>query len=92
LNNVEYEQDSMDEIYIHATELESYRTSQTTRPANIKPYGSLEGTMHLNGKEAKVPFDTGMIGANIVSAHFIARHEIPCIEMAKPTKIHMAMT
>jgi len=91
LNNVEYDQDSIDEVYIHATEIESYATAQTTWPANIKPHGSLEGTIHLNGKEAKVVFDTGTIGANIVSAHFVTRHVIPCTEMAKPTKIHMAM-
>jgi len=91
LNNVEYEQDSMDEVYIHATEIESYATAQTTRPANMKPHGSLEGMIHLNGKEAKVLFDTGTIRANIVSAHFVTTHGIPCIEIAKPTKIHMAM-
>jgi len=90
-NNVKYEQDSIDEVYIHATEIESYATAQTTRPANIKPHGSLEGTIYLNGKEAKVLFDTGTIGANIVSAHFVTIHEIPCTEMTKPTKIHMAM-
>jgi len=90
-NNVEYEQDSMHEVYIHATEIESYATAQTTRPANIKPHGSLEGMIHLNGKEAKVLFDTGTIGANIVSAHIVTTHGIPCTEMAKPTKIHMAM-
>ena len=91
LNNFEYEQDSMDKVYIHATKIKSYATAQTTRPANIKPHGSLEGMIHLNGKEVKVLFDTGTIGAHIVSAHFVTPHGIPCIEMAKPTKIHMAM-
>jgi len=90
-NHVEYKQDSMDEVYIHDTEIESYTTAATTRPANIKPHGSLERMIHLNGKETKVLFDTGTIGANIVSAHFVSTHGIPCIEMAKPTKIHMAM-
>jgi len=90
-NNVEYEQDSMDEVYIHATEIESYATAQSTRPANIKPHGSLEGTMHLNVIEAKVLNDTVTIGATIVSPHFVTTHGIPRIKMAKPTKIHMAM-
>jgi len=67
----------MDEVYIHATEIESYATAQTTRPANIKPHGSLEGKIHLNRKEAKVVFDTGTIGANIVSAHFVTIDGIP---------------
>jgi len=91
LKNVKYEQDSMDEVYIHATEIESYATAQTTRPANIKPHGSLEGTIHLNRKEVKVLFHTATIGANIVSPHFFTTHGIPCNEMAKPTKIHMAL-
>jgi len=90
-NNDEYEQDSIDAVYMHATEIESYATAQTTRPVNLKPHGSLEETIHLNGKEAKLLFDTGTIGANIVSAHFVTTHGIPCIEMAKPTKIDMAM-
>jgi len=90
-NHVEYEQYSMDEVYIHATEIESYATAQTTSPANLKPHGSLEGTINLNGKEAKVLFDTGTIGANIVSAHFVTTHGIQFIETAKYTKIHMAM-
>jgi len=32
-----------------------------------------------------------MIGANIVRAYFVAIHGILCIEMVKPTKIHIAM-
>jgi len=91
LNNVEYEQDSMDEVYINPTEVKSYTTAQTTRPGNLKPHGSPEGTIYLNAKEAKVHFDTGTIAANIVSAYFVVTHGIPCNEMAKPTKIHMAM-
>jgi len=81
----------MDEVYIHATEIESYATAQTTRPANIKPQSALDGTIHLNGKEATVPFDTGTIGANIVGSHFVTTYGIPCIHMAKPTKIDVAM-
>jgi len=29
-NNVEYEQDSMNEVYIHVIEIESYPTAQAT--------------------------------------------------------------
>jgi len=82
-NNVEYEKDSMDEVYIHATKTESYPTAQTTWPANIKSHGSLEGMIQLNGNKVKVLFDNGMIGANIVIAHGVTTHVIPCIEMAK---------
>jgi len=44
----------------------------------------LVGTIDLNRKEAKVLFDTGTIGDNIVSTHFVGTHRIPCIEMAQP--------
>jgi len=47
--------------------------------------------MFINGKEAKVLFDTGTIGASLISAIFIATHGIPCIEMKEPTKILIAM-
>jgi len=47
--------------------------------------------MFINGKEAKVLFDTGTIGANLISAAFVTTHGIPWIEMKEPTKILMAM-
>jgi len=47
--------------------------------------------MFINGKEAKVLFDTGTIGASLISATFVTTHGIPCIEMKEPTKILMAM-
>jgi len=81
----------MDEVYIHATEIESYDIAQATRPANINPHCSLAGIIHLTGKEAKILFDTGMIEANIVSDHFVTTDGIPCIDMAKLTKIHSGM-
>jgi len=47
--------------------------------------------MFINGKEAKVLFDKGTIGANLISAVFVTTHGIQCIEMKEPTKILMAM-
>jgi len=47
--------------------------------------------MFINGKKAKVFFDTGTIGANPISAAFVTTHGITCIELKKPTKILMAM-
>jgi len=65
--------------------------TKTTRPTTIKAVHALEGTMFINGKEAKVLFDTGTIGASLISAAFVTTHRIPCIEMKEPTKIVMAM-
>ena len=72
-------------------EVESYATAGATRPAAIKANHALEGTVYINGKEARVLFDTGTIGANLISAAFVTTHGIPCKEMEKPTKIHMPM-
>jgi len=80
-----------DEVYINALEIESYVATKTTRPTTIKALHALEGTMFINGKEAKVLFDTGTIGASLISAAFVTTHGIPCIEMKEPTKILMAM-
>jgi len=80
-----------DEVYINALEIESYVAAKTTRPTTIKALHSLKGTMFINGKEAKVLFDTGTIGASLISAVFVTTHGIPTIEMKEPTKILMAM-
>jgi len=80
-----------DEVYINALEIESYVATKTTRPTTIKALHALEGTMFINGKEAKVLFDTATIGASLISAAFVTTHGIPCTEMKEPTKIHMAM-
>jgi len=80
-----------DEVYINALEIESYVATNATRPTTIKALHALEGTMFINGKEAKIMFDTGTIGASLISATFVTTHGIPCIEMKEPTKILMAM-
>jgi len=88
-DNVEYEQDS--KVYIQATKIESYTTAQTTRPANLKAYGSVQGTIYRTRKEAKLLFNIGMMGANFIRTPFVITHGIPCIVMAKPTKVPMAI-
>jgi len=80
-----------DEVYINTLELESYVATKTTRPTTIKAHHALEGTIFINGKEAKVLFDTGTIGASPISAAFVTTHGIPCKEMKELTKILMAM-
>ena len=88
------EQDSeYEEVYIIALEFESYAAAKvkTTSPSTIKAYHALEGTMFINGKEARVLFDTGTIGANLISPAFVTTHRIPCTAMTEPTKILMAM-
>jgi len=90
-SNLATELREYDEVYINALEIESYVATKTTRPTTIKALHALEGTMFINGKEAKVLFDTGTIGASLISAAFVTTHGIPCIEMKEQTKILMAM-
>ena len=81
------------EVYINAMEFESYAAAKvkTTRPSTIKTHHALEGTMLINGKEARVLFDTGTRRANLISAAFVTTHGIPCTAMKEPTKILLAM-
>jgi len=80
-----------DEVYINTLELESYAATTSTRPTTIKAHHALEETMFINGKEAKILFDTGTISAILIGAPFITTHGIPCIALKEPTKILMAM-
>jgi len=91
LSNLATELCEYDEVYINALDIESYVATKTTRPTTIKALPALEGTMFINGKEAKVLCDTGTIGASLISAAFVTTHCIPCIEMKEPIKILMAM-
>ena len=74
-------------------EFESYTAARVkaTRPSTIRAHHGLEGTMFINGKEARVLFDIGTIGANLISGAFVTTHGIPCTAMKEPTKILMAM-
>jgi len=80
-----------DEVYINTLGFESYAATKTTHPTTIKAHPALEGTIFINGKEAKVMFDPGTIGSNLISATFITTHGISCSELKEPTKILMAM-
>jgi len=91
ISNLATELCEYNEVYINTRELESYAATKTTPPTTIKTYHALEGTMFINGKEAKVLFDTGTIGASLISAAFVTTHRIPSIEMKEPTKTLMAM-
>ena len=92
-SNLAEQHSDYEEVYINTLEFESYATAKTktARPATIKAHHALEGTMVINGKEVRVLFDTGTIGANLISAAFVTTHGIPCTTMKEQTKILMAM-
>ena len=92
-SNLAEQHSEYDEVYINTLEFESCAAAKvkTTRPSTIKAHHALERTMFLNGKEARVRFDEGTIGANLISAAFVTTYGIPCTAMKEPTKILMAM-
>jgi len=91
-SNLATELRDYDEVYSNSLEFENYATRKTIRPTTTKAHHALEGTMFINGKETKVLFDTGTIGANLISAAFVTTHGIPCIELKESTKILSAMS
>ena len=91
--NLAKQHSEYDEIYINTLELECYATAKTrtAHPTTIKAHHALEGTMLINGKEARVLFDTGIIEASLISTVFVTTHGIPCTAMKEATKIPLAM-
>ena len=75
-SNLAEQHSEYDEVYINTLEFESYAAAETktARPTTIKAHHALEGTIFINGKEARVLFDTGTIGANLISAAFVTTH------------------
>ena len=92
-SNMAEQHSEYNEVYINTFDYESYAAAKVkvTGPSTIKAHYALEGTMFINGKEARVLFDTGTIEANIISVVFVTTHGIPCTAMKEQTKILMAM-
>jgi len=91
VSNLATEHIEYEEVYINALEFESYAAAKTNRLTRINTHHALEGRMFINGQEAKVPCDTGMIEANLISPALVTTHGIPCTVMKEPTKILMAI-
>src|SRR5688572_22553519 len=52
---------------------------------------ALEGTILINGHKARVLFDTGTVGTDLISNTFITTHGIPTTELKNPANIRMAV-
>jgi len=90
-SNIATEHSAYDKVYINTQEFKSYAAGKTTHPTTIKAHHTLEGTMVINGKKAKVLLDTGRTGGNLISASFATTHSIPCTKMKERTKILITM-
>ena len=62
-----------------------------THPTTLQANHLLKGRIFINGKEARVLFDEGMKGGNLISATFVTTNSIPGTLMKESIKIRMGM-
>src|SRR5207253_5587894 len=83
------------EVWINSTSVPTNATepiaSYKTQSQGMKPSVALEGRIRIAGREARVLFDTGAIGRDIISATFVSTYGIPTEEMKQPVVVHMVM-
>jgi len=72
-------------------EIETYASSGKTAPSTAKAKKNLEGTIRINGHDARVLFNTGPIGEDILSAAFITPHGVETKVLEGELRILMAI-
>jgi len=82
---------SADEVYINSMEIETYASSGKTAPSTTKAKKALEGTIKINGHDARVLFNTGTIGEDILRAAFVTTHGGETKALEGELRILMAM-
>jgi len=82
---------SADEVYINSIEIETDASSGKTALSTTKAKKALEGTIRINGYDAKVLFDTGTIGEDILNAAFITTHGVETNVLEGELQILMTM-
>jgi len=84
---------STDEVYINSMEIETYASLGKAPPSTTKAKKAWEGTIRINGHDARVLFDTGTIGEDIlqVSAAFVTTHSMETKALEGELRILMAM-
>jgi hypothetical protein len=82
------EQSSTEEVFVGMI-LHSVKTTATTEN-NTTPFQALEANININGHQARVLFDTGTIGTDLLSNRFISTHNIPYELLTKPRTLKMA--
>src|SRR3954470_8397010 len=88
----EEESDSTEEIYTGSNRVSSNKTTiKNKTKEETAPYISLESVIHINGKPARTLFDTGTIGADLISNRFIITHNIPYTPLKMQTSFKMSV-
>jgi len=72
-------------------EIETYALSGKTALSTAKAKKALEGTIRMNGRDARVLFNTGTIGGDILSAAFVTTHGVETKALEGELRILMAM-
>jgi len=65
-------------------------TNRTSNPTSARQ-PALEGTILINGNKARVLFDTGTVGTDLISNTFITTHGIPTTELKEAANLRMAV-
>jgi len=72
-------------------EIETYASSGRTALSTAKAKKALEGMIRINGHDARVLFDTGTSGEDILSAAFVTTHRVETKALEGELRILMAM-
>jgi hypothetical protein len=83
------EQSSTEEVFVGMI-LHSAKTTATSENSDT-PFQALEANININGHLARVLFDTGTIGTDLLSNRFITTHNIPYESLTKPRTLKMAL-
>jgi len=83
------EQSLTEEVFVGMI-LHSAKTTATSDNSAI-PFQALEANININGHQARVLFDTGTIGTDLLSNRFITTHNIPYESLTKPRTLKMAV-
>jgi len=70
---------------------ETYALSAKIAPSTAKTKKALEGTIRINSHNARVLFDTGTIGEDILSAAFVTTYGVETKALEGELRILMAM-
>ena len=72
-------------------EIENYALSGKTAPSTAKAKKASEGMIRINGHDARVLFDIGTIGEDILSAAFVTTHGVDTKALEGELPILMVM-
>ena len=84
-------EDLDDELFVGYVGMATLAKTTITQDKAGPPLQALEATIRIDGHDARVLFDTGTIGFNLISNRFITTHNMPYEPLSKPVTLKMAV-